>query len=106
MIWPIYVTLLVVGFVATGLTLIAALRGDVAGVAISNRVGIGLSAFAFVIWGVVAINSFEIVTITDSGQTTTELAEMAVLAMVGGGVMLASMLKAAVAEIDSQGGLI
>lgn len=107
MIWPVYVTLLVFAGLGTAFVLVLGMRGRVAGTEVSNRVGIVASAFVLVLWGIIGVNSFEIVTYAPDGSRQIDvIREMAILAMAGAGVMLASAMKATIEEIRADGGML
>ena len=105
MILPIYVTLLLAAFVVTGIVLKVGATGAVGGVRVSTRMGVVVSAAAFVLWGLIAIESFEVVVASAGEQYTYSYPQLAWVAAAGAGISLISLFQASVQEIDSQGGV-
>jgi len=105
MILAIYLVLLVSAIVASAVTLRAGSSGELAGVAVSPRVGMIASTLTLVLWGLIAVNSFEL-TIYSGGTSFTEsYPQLAWLAVAGVGVGLVSLLQATLTEIDNTGGI-
>lgn len=105
MILGIYQILLVTAVLATAATVSAGVEGGVGGVNIGPRTGIIVSALVFVLWGLIAINSFEITVYSGGSSFTQSYESIAWLAVGGASIGLISMLQAALEEINNTGGL-
>lgn len=105
MILPIYLVLLLTAIVATAFTVYVGTSGGVGSVTMGARMGVVISAITILLWGMVAINSFEIVH-TSGGSTFTESYESVAWIAAGGGLLgVISLFQAAVAEIKATGGI-
>ena len=101
----IYAILLVTAFVATAGVIYVGTTGGVGSMRVGGRAGIVLSAATFLLWGLIAIESFEIV-VTSGGQEFTQSYEqLAWVAAAGAAVSLFSMLQASIQEIKDDGGI-
>lgn len=105
MIASIYVVLLLTAIVGTAFVIRVGAEGDVGGVELSMRTGIVASAAVLVLWGLVAINSFEIVTYSNGTEFANSYPQLAWIAVAGGAIALYSMLQATLEEIQETGGL-
>lgn len=105
MIIEIYQILLLAAILGTVVVVIAGAKGGVRGVEIGPRMGIVASAAVFVLWGLVAINSFSVEVFSGGSSFNREYASVAWLAVAGAGIALVSMLQAALEEIDNTGGI-
>lgn len=105
MIIEIYRILLVTAILGTAITLIAGVKGGVRGVEIGPRMGIVASTAVFILWGLVAINSFNVTVFSGGSEFTRSYASVAWVAVAGAGVSLISMLQATLEEINNSGGI-
>ncbi|WP_435551957.1 hypothetical protein [Natrinema sp. CGMCC1.2065] len=105
MILSLYLVLLVIGAVGTALVIAAGTKGTIGGIRVDRRTGIVISAFIFVLWGLVAVSSFEIVVYSGGTSETVSYPQVAWVAVVGGATALLSMFQAAIEEIQETGGI-
>lgn len=105
MIIEIFRILLVTAILGTAVTLIAGVKGGVRGVEIGPRMGLIASTAVFILWGLIAINSFEVTVFSGGQEFTKSYASVAWVAIAGAGISLVSMLQATLQEIDNSGGL-
>ena len=105
MILQIYVTLLLAALLLTGGVLKVGATGSVGGMQVSTRMGVVISAAAFLLWGLLAIESFEVVVASAGEQYTYSYPQLAWLAAAGAGIALISLFQASVQEIDNTGGI-
>jgi len=105
MILQIYSILLVVAFIATGGVLWVGSQGGVGSMRVGSRMGIVLSAGTFLLWGLLAIESFEIVTMSGGSEFSNSYSQLAWLCAGGAMISLLSMFQASVQEIKDSGGV-
>ncbi len=105
MILALYLVLVVIGAIGTALVIAAGTQGNLGGMRVDRRTGIVVSAFVFVLWGLIAISSFEIVVYSGGTSSTVSYPQVAWLAAVGGAVSLFSMVQATIEEIKATGGI-
>jgi len=105
MILPIYLTLLVSAIVATAFTIYVGASGGVGSMQLGPRMGIVISAVTILLWGMVAINSFEIVHVSGGQEFTRSYESVAWIAAGGGVLAVVSLFKASVDEIRRTGGI-
>jgi hypothetical protein len=101
----IFRLLLIAAMLTTIVTVAAGVMGSVAGVEITPRVGLIASSFCFVLWGLVAINAFEVSVFSGGQEFVREYRSVAYLAVGGASVALFSLIQATLAEIQETGGL-
>lgn len=101
----IYVLLLVVAIAWTTGVIWMATQQQMGDRESMRRVGIVLSAFGLVLWGLIAMFSFEVVSYSGGETFTHEFTELAYFALVGGALMLFSLLQATIEEINATGGI-
>lgn len=101
----VFLTLFVLAVVATVMVVRLGMAGTFAGRSVDNTVGVVLSACCFALWGVVAVNAFEVTIISDGVEHVTEYRELVWLSVGGAALALYSMLSAAIQEIRAQGGV-
>lgn len=105
MILSLYLVLIVIGAIGTALVIAAGTKGNLGGIRIDRRTGIVVSAIVFVLWGLVAVSSFEIVVFSGGTSETVSYPEVAWLAVVGAAASLFSLFQAAIEEIRATGGV-
>jgi len=105
MLIQIYLVLLVAAIIGTAAVFWVGSQGGVGGQDIGPRVGILISAGMFLLWGLLGIESFEIVHTSGGSQFTESYTELAWLAAGGALVSLLSMLQAALQEVKRTGGI-
>ena len=105
MIVSVYIVLLIIGAIGTAFVIAAGTRGNLGGITVDRRTGIVVSAFVFVLWGLVAISSFEIVVYSGGTSSTVSYPEVAWLAVVGASVSLFSLFQATIEEVRATGGI-
>lgn len=101
----LYVLLVVLAAIATFFVLLSGTQGNIGGVSIGRRLGIVLSGLVLVLWGVIAINSFEVVVHSGGQEFEREIVEMAWIAVAGGAIATYSMFQATIEEIRATGGI-
>jgi len=101
----LFLLLFAIASIATIFVIALGARGRAFGVGVNRRMGIVISAIVLGLWGVVAINSFEVVHYSGGEEFTTEYTEVAFLAVLGGAIALVSMFQAALEEINETGGI-
>lgn len=101
----IYVALLLVAVVGTGILIYAGARGSVGGVAVSATVGLVMSAGIMVLWGFLAVSALNITTTSGGTTFTREYESLAWLAVAGGAVAAASLFQSATEAIRETGGI-
>ena len=101
----LFLLLVFMASVATVFVIALGARGSAFGVDVNRRMGIVISAVVLALWGVIAINSFEVTVYSGGQEFTREYAEMAYLAVLGGGIAMISMFQAAIEEIRATGGI-
>lgn len=102
----LFLTLFVVALAWTVGVAYVAVRGSVAGGEITTRTGIVLSALGVILWGLVAMFAFSVVSYSGGQEFTHEIPELAFVAVIGGGIMLLSLLQATVQSINETGGIV
>jgi len=105
MIIEIFQILLVTAIIGTALVIFAGVRGTVGGVTIGARAGLVMATACLMLWGIIAINAFEITVISNGETLTHSYPQVAWIAVAGGAVSLITMLQAALEEINATGGL-
>jgi len=105
MILQIYSMLFLVALVATAGVIWVGAQGGVGRVQVGGEMGIVLSAAVFVLWGLLAIESFEIVIIDNGTRLTESYQELAWLCVGGAAIALLSMVQASIEEIKDRGGI-
>ncbi len=105
MIIEIFQILLVTAILGTALVLFAGVKGRVGGVTIGSRAGLVMGMACLMLWGLIAINAFEITVISNGETLTRSYPQVAWIAVAGGAVSLITMLQAAIEEINATGGL-
>lgn len=101
----VYTLLLACALLLTAVIIWAASQGSIATAETGPRFGIVLSAAGVALWGVLAINSYDITVVSGGEEFTRQYEELAWLAIAGFGISLVSMFKAAVEEINRSGGV-
>lgn len=101
----LYLVLVLLGSVGTFVVLVAGAKGSVAGVTVNRRLGIVMSGVALMLWGVIAVNSYEVVVYSGGQEFTRQYEEMAWIATAGGAVAIYSLFQATVEEINATGGI-
>lgn len=104
MIYQIYLALLVIAVVGTAGLFYIGSQGGVGRLNPSARLGIVLSAGLMLLWGLLAIESFEITVIKDSTTYTREYTQLAWLCVAGAGISLFSMIQASFGAIKEAEG--
>lgn len=105
MIASIYVLLLTVAVLGTAIVIMWGARGDVGGVSADTRTGIVASAALLIIWGLLAVNAFEITSVSGGQEITHSYPQLAWVALAGGAIALYSLLQATIEEINETGGI-
>lgn len=105
MILSLFLVLIVIGAVGTALVIAAGTKGSLGGIRVDRRTGIVVSAFVFVLWGLVAVSAFEITVYSGGTAATVSYPEVAWLAAVGAAAALFVMFQAAIEEIRATGGI-
>ena len=105
MIIEIFQILLVTAILGTALVLFAGVKGRFGGVTIGSRAGLVMGMACMMLWGLIAINAFEITVISNGETMTHSYPQVAWIAVAGGGVSLITMLQAAIEEINATGGI-
>jgi len=105
MIASIYVLLLTVAVLGTAIVITWGARGEVGGVTADTRTGIIASGALLVIWGLLAINAFEITTVSGGEEIVHSYPQLAWVAVAGGAIALYSLLQATIEEINATGGI-
>ena len=101
----LFLLLLLLAAAGTVLVIVVGSQGRIGNIRVDRRTGIVVSAAVLVLWGLVALNSFE-VTIHSGGETTVEEYEqIAWLAVAGAGIALYSLFQATLLEIRETGGI-
>lgn len=101
----LYLLLIVIGVAGLAVTIAAGTKGAIGSISVDRRTGIVISGMTFVLWGLIAISSFEI-TVYSGGVTATEsFPEIAWLAVVGASAALYSLFQASIEEVRATGGL-
>ncbi len=105
MIIEIFQILLVTAILGTALVLFAGVKGRVGGVTIGSRAGLVMAMACLMLWGLIAVNAFEITVISNGETMTHSYPQVAWIAVAGGAVSLITMLQAAIEEINATGGI-
>lgn len=105
MIVKIYLLLFAIAAVLTLFVIVAGTEGHVGGIRVDARTAIVLAGFAAVLWGYLAINSFEITVYSGGSEFVKSYEGLAFLAVAGGGVSFYVLFQAAVHEINATGGI-
>lgn len=105
MILEIYVVLLVAALVATGGVIWVGTTGGVGSMQVGGRAGIVLSAAVFLLWGLLAIESYNIVSTSGGQEFVRTYEELAWLCAGGALLSLLSMIQASIQEIKNTGGV-
>jgi len=101
----LYAILLIAALAATAFVLWIGSTGGVGSMQVGPRVGIVISVATFLLWGLLAIESFEIVVASGGSELKQSYEELAWLALGGAMICLASAFKASVEEIKETGGV-
>lgn len=105
MIIEIFRILLISAMVTTLLTIAAGVVGSFAGIEVGPRAGLIASGFCFALWGLVVVNSFDVVVFSGGTEFSREYRSVAWLGVGGASVALFSMLQATLNEIQETGGM-
>jgi hypothetical protein len=105
MMIQIFQILLVVAFATTAVLIYLGVTGGVGGVQVGAKLGIVLSAAAFVLWGLIAINAFEITATSGGQQFTRSYPSLAWVATAGALIAIYSLFQASIEEIKNTGGI-
>jgi len=105
MILQLYVLLMTTALIGTAVVIWIGSSGGVASVSISARAGILISAAVFVLWGLLGIESFEIIRYSGGQQFSQSYEELAWLSLAGAIVAFLSMIQATLEEIKNTGGI-
>lgn len=105
MILPIYLLLFGTAILGTGAVIWMGSSGGIGGVQTNAKAGILLSAALVLLWGLIAIESFEILIHSGGNQFTESYEELAWLAAGGALVCFVSMVQASLEEIKNTGGI-
>ena len=101
----LYLVLVITAIVATFFVVTAGARGSIGGVGLTNRIGIIVSAVVLVLWGIIAMSSFNVVTYSGGSEFSQSYEFMAWLAVGGGAIGLYSLFQASLREIEETGGI-
>jgi DMSO/TMAO reductase YedYZ heme-binding membrane subunit len=101
----IYAILLAITLAWTVGVVYLGVQGSVGDKPINRRIGILLSAIGLVLWGVVGISSFEVVSYSGGQTFEHSLVGIGYFSVAGGALMLFSMLQGTVEELNETGGI-
>lgn len=105
MILQLYILLFATALLGTAAIIWMGSSGGVASVSISPRAGILISAAVFVLWGLLGIESFEIIRYSGGQQFSQSYEELAWFSLAGALVAFLSMIQATLEEIKNTGGI-
>jgi len=105
MIIHVYVILLIVTLLWTSGVIYLGIQGSATNSPVNRRVGILLSAIGMILWGIVGISSFEVVSYSGGSTFEHEIVEMAWFALAGAALMLFSLVQGTIEELNETGGI-
>ena len=100
-----FLLLIALASIATFLVILSGTSGTIAGLTVDRRLGIVVSGVALMLWGLVAINSFEITVFSGGEEFTRSYEQMAWVATAGGAIAIYSLFQATIQEIRDTGGI-
>lgn len=105
MMVALYLLLFAIATGATLFVIIAGTAGRVGSVGVEARTAIVISGFAAVLWGYLAVKSFEITKYSGGSEFTVSYPGLAWLAVAGGAVAFYVLFQSTVYEVQETGGL-
>lgn len=105
MIVNLYLLLFAIAAILTLFVIVAGTQGHVGGLRVDTRTAVVLSGFAFILWGYIAVSSFELTVHSGGSEFTQSYPGVAFLAAAGGAVSIYCLFQATVHEIDTSGGI-
>ena len=105
MILELYLLLVAIAVIMTGLVIVVGTTGHIGGVSVDNRTGIVISIATLGLCGLIAISSFDITVYSGGTESSESYPAMAWVAVAMGAVAALSMWKASIEEIRETGGI-